>query len=81
MIWRIYYRSAGYHVKLRVFVGPQEGALGLAGELTLRPHEFTELTRVQRVMAIDWRADVKADGRTPDIDPASPPVFAKVREY
>jgi hypothetical protein len=80
MIWRIYYRSAGNHVHCRVFVGPQEGALGLAGILTLRQVEFTALTCINRVLPVSWRTEMKPDG-LPDLDPAGNPRFLQPGEY
>ena len=74
MIWKIYYRSAGDHVHLRVFVGPQHGALGLAGKLTLRQREFTDFTQLRKVLAMEFVTETKPDG-SPDIDPRNP-VFA-----
>lgn len=74
MIWRIYYRSKGNHVHCRLFCGPQEGALGKAGELTLRQNEFTEFTQLRKVLAMDFRTEMKPDG-SPDIDLAGNPKF------
>jgi hypothetical protein len=40
MIFRIYHKTLGGHVHMRVFAGKQEGALGKCGDLTMRAEEF-----------------------------------------
>jgi hypothetical protein len=62
MIWRCYYVKRGTHVHCRLFCGPQEGALGLIGLLAMRPHEFTEFTTFRKVIAMNFRHEIKADG-------------------
>lgn len=71
MIWKIYYRSSGDHVHCRVFVGPQHGALGLAGKLVFRQREFTDFTQLRKVLTMEFITEMKDDG-TPDIDPRNP---------
>jgi hypothetical protein len=75
MIWHIYYRSAGDHVHCRVFCGPIEGALGHCGNLTFRQREFTDFSQRRKVLAMDFRTEMKDDG-SPDIDLRGGPVFA-----
>lgn len=40
---KIRYKQRGAHVHMSVFVGPHTGALGKAGELTMREDEFADL--------------------------------------
>lgn len=54
MIWKIYYVKHGDHVHCRLFCGPQRGALGKCGDLTMRAKEFTEFTKTRRVLAIEF---------------------------
>ena len=61
MIWRMYYKKLGGHIHCRIFCGPQEGALGKCGDLTFREHEFTEFTRLRKVLAMDFRREVEMD--------------------
>lgn len=75
MIWRVYYRSAGDHVHCRMFCGPIEGALGHIGNLTFRQQEFTEFTRLRKVLAMDFQTEMKPDG-SPDIDLKGNPKWA-----
>jgi hypothetical protein len=62
MIWRIYYKKLGGHVHCRVFCGPQEGALGKCGDLSFREREFTEFTRLRKVLAMDFRNEIDEHG-------------------
>ena len=62
MIWRVYYVKQGGHVHCRLFCGPQEGALGKCGDLTFREKEFTEFTRIHRVLATDFRREMDPNG-------------------
>ena len=62
MIWRLYYEKGGGHVHCRLFCGPIKGALGKCGDLTFREAEFTEFTRIHRVIAMDFRREIAADG-------------------
>lgn len=57
MIWRLYYIRKGQHVHCRLFCGPQEGALGKCGDLTMQHEEFTEFTRIRQCLPIDFRAE------------------------
>lgn len=56
-IWRTYYQKLGSHVHCRLFAGPAEGALGLVGNLVFRGEEFTEFTRINKVIAMDYRRE------------------------
>ena len=71
-IWRCYYRKDGMHVKCRLFCGVQEGALGKLGELTFRADEFTEFTRLRKVLAMDFRREIdpftNAPAGEPDVE-------------
>lgn len=40
MIFRIYHKTLGGHVHMRVFAGNTEGALGKCGDLVMRREEF-----------------------------------------
>jgi hypothetical protein len=62
MIWRCYYAKHGDHVHCRLFVGPAEGALGLAGTLVFRSREFTEFTGLSKTLPMSWRREVNDDG-------------------
>lgn len=62
MIWRMYYVKQGGHVHCRLFCGPIEGALGKCGDITFREEEFTEFTRIRKVIAMDFRREMDKDG-------------------
>lgn len=70
-IWRCYYVRRGGHVHCRLFCGPAEGALGRVDHpekaLVFRLDEFTEFTKIRKVIAVDFRLETKPDG-TPDLD-------------
>lgn len=68
MIWRIYYIKKGGHVHCRLFCGPQEGALGKCGDLCFRVDEFTEFTRLRKVLAMDFRGELSGDPAEGDFD-------------
>ncbi len=68
MIWRVYYVKQGDHVHCRLFCGPQEGALGKCGDLTFRAAEFTEFTRLRKVLAMDFRTEIDPETGGPDGD-------------
>jgi len=40
MIFRIYHKTLGGHVHMRVFAGAHEGALGKCSDLIMRQEEF-----------------------------------------
>jgi hypothetical protein len=79
-IWRCYYRRAGNHVHCRLFCGPQEGALGRVDDperrLTFRLDEFTEFTKIRKVIAVDFRLETRPDG-SPDME-GSDVTFARL---
>lgn len=54
MIWKTYYQRLGGHVHCRLFCGPQKGALGKCGDIVFRHAEFTEFTKVHRVLAMTF---------------------------
>lgn len=62
MIWKLYYAKRGNHIHCRLFCGPQRGALGKCGDIVMRHQEFTEFTRVRRVLGIDFVRELEADG-------------------
>lgn len=62
MIWRCYYMKHGDHVHCRLFCGPQVGALGLLGNLTFRSKEFTEFTKIRRLIAMDFLREIDSSG-------------------
>ena len=62
MIWRLYYAKHGDHVHCRLFCGMQKGALGKCGDLTMRHDEFTEFTRIHRVLGIEFFRERDANG-------------------
>lgn len=70
MIWRMYYKKLGGHVHVRLFCGPIEGALGKLGDLTFRLEEFTEFTRLRKVLAMDFRREIDpgTNGPAGDLD-------------
>ena len=53
-MWRLKYIKLGGHVHCTLFAGPQEGALGKCGDITFRECEFTEFTRLRKVLAMDF---------------------------
>ena len=62
MIWRMYFKKLGDHVHCRLFCGTAEGALGLCGKLTMRSEEFTDFTKIRRVIPMDFRNEEKPGG-------------------
>lgn len=58
MIWRTYYKKLGGHVHMRIFCGVQEGALGKCGDLVMKTDEFTEFSRLRKVLAMDFRREM-----------------------
>jgi len=54
----MYYNKRGAHVHCRLFCGVQEGALGKCGELVMKVDEFTEFTRLRKVLAMDFRREM-----------------------
>ena len=62
MIWRCYYAKLGNHVHCRIFCGPIKGALGKCGDLVMTAKEFTEFTKVHRVLAMDFWRETNPDG-------------------
>ena len=62
MIWRCYYKKLGGHVHCRLFCGPRKGALGKCGDLTFRTAEFTEFTKIHRVVAVEFVRETDPNG-------------------
>jgi hypothetical protein len=72
-IWRCYYARRGGHVHCRLFVGPVHGALGRVDDperrLCFRLDEFTEFTKIRKVIAVEFLLETQADG-SPDVEGA-----------
>ncbi len=64
-IWKCYYERRGDHVHCRLFAGPSRGALGLCGNITFRLEEFTEWTRIRKVIGMQFLGEERAEGTPP----------------